>query len=299
MNKLRRRAMENRQKKGTPIKSVLVIDNHNLMFRCIHVAYKHDIMDDNFTYWKYLIMNQLTGFVNKFNPDRLIIAIDDKDYWRKRIYPEYKAHRSESRAKSTVDFEKFFPVAMKFYDDLEKAFPNIMMLKVGECEADDIIAVLTNEIVKKPITVVTTDKDMYQLMKQTHYQQFDPIKGKIVTSLNPQKDLDVKIVMGDRSDNITAIRPRVGAATALKIINEGLEAELEDVEVKERYIRNRQLIDFDYIPTDIVESIKDAYNETEVGAYDGGKVFNFLMANKLGMFLDTYQSSIQNLKELR
>lgn len=295
-----RRAMQGRVPKSErPIKKVLVIDNHNLMFRCIAGAWKHDIMDENFTYWKYLVINQICTFINMFKPDRVIFAMDARNYWRKDIFPEYKATRKKGMDSSDIDFEKFFPVANEFYEELERVFPNVCFLCVERCEADDLIAVLTKHIIKRDITVVTTDKDMYQLMKEDHYQQYDPIKKKIITVLNPQRELDVKIIMGDKGDNISAIQPRTGPATAKKILDAGLELVLEDENVKELYIRNKKLIDFDYIPDKIVGRIKKSYSDFVCGSFNGNNVFNFLMKHRLGMFIDAYQNTVGHFKELR
>ena len=103
--------------------------------------------------------------------------------------------------------------------------PNIMFLRVDKCEGDDIVGVLTNEVIPKTtkITAISNDKDFYQLMVNRNYKQYDPIKKKIIECLNPNKELEIKILTGDKSDNIPAIKYRVGVKTATKINEDGIE----------------------------------------------------------------------------
>jgi 5'-3' exonuclease len=277
----------------------LLFDAHNLMFRTVFVASQQDPTDEKFTYWKFLMLNSIFRAVQQFKPDKVVMALDSRDYWRKDIYPDYKGQRKVARSKSTIDFEKFFPVADKFWEDLRETLTNFYFTRVDKCEADDIIAVLAREI--KPdvnIINISTDKDMYQLMKNKNYQQYDPIKRKIVRSLNPQVDLDMKILQGDSSDNIPSVAPRTGPATAKKILAGGLDNFLINEEVKSNFERNKNLIDFDCIPEHIISKIKKEFGEQELTAYNSRSVYKFLMKNGILRVLEDLQDVIPLIKSV-
>jgi 5'-3' exonuclease len=281
-------------------KTALLIDVHNLTYRCVFVANKEDPLDKKFTYWKYLVLNNILNNIRLYGVDKCILAFDDRNYWRKDLYASYKAQRKAGRDQSPVDFEAFFPVMNEFFDDFKKAFKNIMYLQLPHCEADDIIAVLTRSKLNSfsEIINISTDKDMNQLMIYPNYKQFDPIKKKFVKHINPKKELIMKILTGDKGDNIPAVKPKCGPATAKKMIEHGLENELINKTVKENFERNKQLIDFDCIPKKISTLIEKAYSEYDIKPYDGSSTFNFFVKHRLNVFIDKIQEYTPSLKVL-
>lgn len=291
--------------------NVLIFDMHNLIFRTIHVAnysytqsWSQEVKSgfdgpkamteqDMYFYWKYLMLNSVFTAIRNFSPNKLIFAIDGgKGSWRKDIYPLYKANRKVSRDKSTINFENFFPVLDSFLEDMKKAFKNVYFIRLDRVEGDDIIAILSNDILDKNhnITIVSSDRDLVQLMKHKNVKQFDPLKKTFIKSLNPEKDLLIKIISGDSSDNIPAIKKRCGKATALKIINDGIENHLLDEQTKDNYKRNMQLIDFNLIPISIKTNIKNEYLNYKIEKYDGSHMFNFLIKNRANKLIDDLQS---------
>ena len=77
--------------------------------------------------------------------------------------------------------------------------------------------------------------------------------------IDSRKDLFCKIVAGDKSDNIPSVFPKCGLKTAAKYYDnpELFQKKLESVEgAKETYERNKLIIDFDCIPTELVEGFK-------------------------------------------
>ena len=150
---------------------ILFMDGHNLMFRTVFIANKHDPLDEDFTYWKYLMLNSIFRTIQYHKPSKFVLAFDGSSYWRKDIYPEYKAKRKSARDKSVIDFDKFFPIANQFMEDLPNIFENWYVVRLDKIEADDVIAVGTNDIftTAEEIINISTDKDMYQLMKNKNY----------------------------------------------------------------------------------------------------------------------------------
>ena len=86
----------------------------------------------------------------------------------------------------------------------------------------------------------------------------DLLKSKS-SSGNPEQDLFCKIVSGDKSDNIPAIFKKCGIKTARKYYHDqDLFSKIltETPHAQDLYNLNQTLIDFDYIPTDLVEGFR-------------------------------------------
>jgi len=283
----------------TKKEKVLFFDMHNLLFRSLFVSHGQDPLDKTYGYFKFLVMNGIFKNIKNFQPTKVIIASDSRNYWRRDIYPGYKASRKGMRDKSGIDFDHFFGVYDKFMEDLKEALTMIHFLAVHRCEADDIIAVLTKERFQKDDVVnYSTDKDMYQLFKYKNYTQFDPIKKKFITHLNPARELVLKILTGDRGDDIPGVKSKCGPVTAQQMLDLGLTNSLLNKSMEDNFERNKQLIDFDMIPLEIVEKITSEFDNYHINTYNGGKIFNFLVKYKLNFFIENLQEFTPSLKEI-
>ena len=76
-----------------------------------------------------------------------------------------------------------------------------------------------------------------------------------------EKDLNMKIILGDSADNIPKSIPRCGKKTALTLVNnpKELQKKLENQEIFEQYSLNQLLIDFNYIPKNICDTVIQQY----------------------------------------
>lgn len=283
------------------VERVLIFDYHNLIYRSLFVAFFKSPDDDNFMYWKYLVLNSIFNSIKNFRPNKVVCAIDNhtEKNWRKKVYPDYKANRKAYREESKIDFDKFFEVSNKFTDELRSVFCNMFFLDIEKCEGDDIIGVCCNRLFKTSnVTVISTDKDMIQLMKNPNVKIWDPIQRKYKQSMNPKKDLDIKILTGDKSDFIPGVKKKCGPKTAQKILNGGLENFLLVEENKKNYIRNKILIDLEQIPKEIVRNIEREYKGYDIKEYNGMKLWQFLLTNKMKKHSEDLQIYSPFLKEL-
>jgi 5'-3' exonuclease len=274
--------------------NVLLIDGHNMVYRNVFIADFQVPGDPGFLYWKFLMIQSLLTSIRKFQPKKVILAFDSSYTWRKKIFDEYKAQRKAQRDKSTIDFKKFFIALDAFIEDIKKTFPNIYIIQVKEAEADDVIAVCVKELYKKnKITILSSDKDMRQLTKYKNVSIYDSIKKEYVKVMNPEQELQEKILYGDKqSDNIPPIKRGLGKKTAGKILRGNLLLEYfkkHGDTIKENWERNNTLINFDCIPKEITESIVNAINTYAIGKYDGKAAWNFMIANKIKKFIDELQ----------
>jgi len=279
----------------------LILDCHNFVFRVLFIALSHskkfheDINETGFAYWKYLFTKSMMTTIKQFSPSNVIIATDSSS-WRKDVYSLYKANRKVSRDASAVDFEKFFIIMEEFFNDMKNTITNISFLKIDKCEADDIIAILSKDVIKSNIVIVSTDKDLNQLLQYQNVKQYDPINKKYFNVTNPIQELNIKVLTGDAGDNVPGIMPKCGPVKAAKLINEGLITVTTNSVLMANYTRNRQLIDFNFIPKEISESIKNEYDKYSYKPLDGRKLFNFFIKHKLSAMLEEVQELSDMLK---
>jgi 5'-3' exonuclease len=183
--------------------------------------------------------------------DPIIIIGKDcprSDIWRNEHLNSYKGNR----AKNNV-IKPFFKMA---YDGLFQEVSS-KILYHEKLEADDCIAVATKHYLKNKenhITIITSDTDYLQLIVdrvEIYNAKMKPVRTVKNSTMKADMDLFVKIIMGDKSDNIPPVFPQKrGKAKAKQYYNEPefFKEELKIYNVEEVYKRNKLLIDFSEIP---------------------------------------------------
>ena len=186
--------------KGKPIKKVDGLYKTSEFIR----LFKHKMLND--------LRNIYKG--NKKKYGEMVLALDNHDSknWRKKLYPEYKVKRKAARDKSGVNFPEFFIENNKLLQNIADLF-GFRVLDVKEAEGDDVVAVLTKSFSPiEDILIISMDKDFFQLFELGNVKMFNPIKLKLVPSMNKQDLIEWRvthIIQGDISDNV----PKVVAHT--------------------------------------------------------------------------------------
>lgn len=244
---------------------------------------------------RHMILNSIRMYRQKFGREYgdLVIACDDKNYWRRQIYPYYKANRKKARDKSELDWTKIFEALNKIRAELREVFP-YPTIQVDTAEADDIIATLCElrgaMVSSERVLILSGDKDFNQLQKYPNVEQFDPVRKKWIKADDPYKYVQEHILRGDAGDGIpnvlsdddTFVSGKRQRPLTQKKIDGFLGKSPEefcDGEMLRNYKRNQQLVDFTYIPSDIKTRILD-----ELKAQSGkkrDKLFNYFIQNKL------------------
>jgi len=240
---------------------------------------------------RHTILNSIRMFRNQFAKDygEMVICCDDKNNWRKEVFPEYKANRRKNRENDITDWKTLFELLHEMRDDLTKYFPYKVM-HVDSAEADDIIGVLCSEY-SEEIMIISGDKDFIQLQKYPNVKQYSPITKKMINGVNPGGYLKEHIFKGDVSDGVPNVlspdntftdRLRQKPLGKNKIAS-WMEHEFEDVapndEVKRNYQRNRKLIDLTYAPKELSMEIINTYKEAPFG--DRSKLLNYFIQKRL------------------
>jgi 5'-3' exonuclease len=144
---------------------------------------------------RHMVLSSLRLYKRKFGEEygEIVICCDGPSYWRREIYPHYKAGRRKAREKSAHDWTLIFNSLHKIRDELADNMP-YPVLRFERAEADDVIAAIchvhgTHGLVSgEKILIVSGDKDFAQLQKYANVSQYSPIAKKfIVPDVNPER----------------------------------------------------------------------------------------------------------------
>ena len=264
---------------------------------------------------RHIVLNSIVTLRKKFKKSEygdLVICLDGRKYWRKDIFPHYKAGRKEAREKSKIDWDSVFKIINQLSQDLVDHFP-YKVVSVNEAEADDIIAILskytqTNEQSSigmypepQPVVIVAEDLDFIQLHKYDNVRQYHPRKRKMAIKptvaglleftrehIARAGDDSIPGVLCDPDHFVKEVKTRAPKMSSKRIAEFkalGRDACQNDFE-KANWDRNEQLIDFNFIPDDIEINIIEAYKTANVSG-TRNDVFNYLVKHGCRQLLDS------------
>ena len=223
---------------------------------------------------------------------QVVLCYDDKNYWRREVFPFYKKNRKQEREASKYDWDQVFSVLNTIRDELKGNFP-YKVLQVQGAEADDIVASLCMENAKtdapEKVLILSADKDFIQLHKYDFVCQYDPIRNRWIENADPVMYLQEHIIRGDRSDgipNILTCDDAIVTGKPQKKMSKDKIASLANMSPEDftnfirlrNWKRNAELIDFGRIPEAVVERILSASSKTQVQASVN---LNYFIDNKL------------------
>ena len=251
--------------------------------------------------FRHITLNSLRSFKKQFGEyGEMVVACDDKNYWRKQHFPFYKANRKKAREKSDVDWNQIFNHLNKIREELKENSP-YRVIQVDGVEADDIIATLCIEFgtimnMQEKILILSGDKDFVQLQIYGNVEQYNPVLKKYIKHTNPHKYLREHILKGDRGDGIPNImsedhcivngeRQKSLPAKKIEFLTgiPDVSTVLTKDELK-HFKRNEQLIDLHMIPEDIRQNILTRYNEEANKPKE--KLVTYLKKHKLKLLLE-------------
>ena len=157
---------------------------------------------------RHMILNIIRNHVKNFKAEygEVVLCCDNRKYWRKELFPFYKAGRKKTRDKSDLDWHMIFDMLAKFKQELRENFP-YKVIDVENAEADDIIGTLVPLYAPhQKILILSSDGDFLQLqMYCKNVKQYNPSQKKYVYSVDPLLELKEKIIRGDKGDGIPNI----------------------------------------------------------------------------------------------
>ena len=234
-------------------KKLMIIDGSSLVHRAFYALPLLTTKGGVFTNGVYGFLTMLYRIRDQEQPDYICVAFDRKGPTiRHKEYSEYKG----TRDKTPSELSQQFPILKEILQNL-----GIKTVDMEDYEADDIAGTLARIGEEKGMEVllVTGDKDYLQLATErsqvlitkkgiSEMEGYD--KARIVQDygIDPKQFIDVKGLMGDKSDNIPGV-PGIGEKTALKLVKEfgDMEGVYENIDslsgkkLKENLIENKQI----------------------------------------------------------
>jgi len=240
---------------------------------------------------RHTILNSIRMFRNKFTKDygEMVICCDDKDNWRKEVFPEYKANRRKNRENDPTDWKTLFELLHEMREELTKYFPYKVMY-VDTAEADDIIGVLVDHCEENPTLILSSDKDFIQLQKYQGVRQWSPLQKKFVVG-DPAESLYDKTIRGDTGDGVPNIlssddtlitegkRQTPITKKKMELWRGKKPEEFCNEAMLRNYHRNKTMVDLRETPKSIRINIVNQYDNQEAG--DRSQLLNYFVDKRL------------------
>ncbi len=197
-----------------------LIDGNSLLFRAYYGVHSRLTRRDGTP------IGAVYGFFNMILPifaaaksdDAFVCVFDaSRITFRQDIYPEYKMNRTETPADLLAQ-------GVMIRDGLAQM--EIPVLCVPGVEADDVIATLAHQNTSTQTRVITSDKDLMQLVSDRVFL-YDGMKAHDIRAndvlekfgVRPDQVIDVQSLMGDSTDNVPGVRG-IGPKKASELINQ-------------------------------------------------------------------------------
>jgi hypothetical protein len=244
---------------------------------------------------RHMVLNSIRMYKTKFGAEygKMVIACDSTNYWRRQLFPYYKANRKKSQAASELDWKAIFECLNKIRDEITEYFP-YTTIRTDTAEADDVIATLCREYgnTNEKILILSGDKDFQQLQRFMNVKQYNPVMKKFVTCNDPDKFLKEHIIKGDSGDGIpnflsddnclvTGVRQKPITQKKLDSwVNKNPEEFCDSLTQLRNYKRNQQLIDLNMIPDVVYKQIIDSYTAQQ-DKKTNPNLMNYFISNRL------------------
>jgi 5'-3' exonuclease len=241
-------------------------------------AYPEEPLEDPFQNtifvekFKKIFIENLQQIPKKLNIDKnispiLFVGKDCKreNIWRNEFFPQYKANRIHDGFMGGPFFK------MAYEEELFCKGGAKSILYHEKLEADDCIAISVKHLLKKypecNIYIITSDRDYLQLNSHNvhlYNLAFKNIAENKSSTGNAEIDLEIKIIMGDISDNIPSVFPKCGPKTAQKCVADPeyfKKKMANNSDYYKQYELNKKIVNFNNIPQELVDVFMVSINK--------------------------------------
>ena len=300
----------------TTEKKLLLIDGSSIAFRAFFALYTQI---DRFVAPSGLHTNAIFAFhtmlgnvLEAVQPTHVLVAFDaGKTTFRTEMYAEYKG----GRAKTPDEFREQMP----FIKEMLEA-QGIRHYELVNYEADDIIGTLASQAEKSgfdKITVVSGDRDLTQLTTEkttveitikgvAELETYTPTYLYEKLGLTTEQFIDLKALMGDKSDNIPGVT-KVGEKTGIKLLLEhgsldGIYDHVDDMKtskLKENLINDREqaFLSRELATIDLDSPIEISLADTLYAGSDYDKLKAFYKEMGFHKFLENLEGATEKVVE--
>jgi hypothetical protein len=273
---------------------------------------KDNSVDINVPLIRHMILNSIRSYKNRYGKEfgEVVIACDNRHYWRREVFPHYKAGRKKSRDDSGLDWSSIFDALNMVRDEIDEFMP-YPVINIHGAEADDVIGALAEYsqtastegklfASAEPFLVISGDHDFAQLQKFPNVSQYSPGKKKMIKITEPAHNVLMEhIIIGDRGDGVpnmlsdddtfvTESKRQRPIRTVLKEEwKKQQPSEWVTGEMAHGYKRNKRLVDLSMTPQEIKDGIVDSY-EAQQGK-GRADLFGYFVAKQLTGMMDVIE----------
>ena len=203
----------------------LIFDSKFIVYRTLNTQY-HLTEGEVKTGIYYGFLNTIKSLTKKFKPDNIILMHDSHSSLRREIYPEYKVKRNNSLQKN----ENLVLQMNTIYEEYDKLIEAMDFLGFASyykegIEADDLFYYFVNQWNNEKNIIVSSDGDLYQLLKKDHVEMYNLNTKKIYNEksftdeygLHPHQWALAKAIGGCKSDSVKVIAG-ISPETAIKYL---------------------------------------------------------------------------------
>jgi 5'-3' exonuclease len=208
----------------------ILVDTANTFFRARHVI--RGDASEKIGMAVHITLNSIKKAWNDFDGTHVVFCLEGRS-WRKDHYAPYKRNRKELADAMTPTEQEENKLFWECYDDFVdfiKTKTNVTVLQNSRCEADDLIARWIDRHSDQQHVIISTDKDLNQLIAP-NVRQYNGVTEETITldgyfdkKGNPVIDKKTrehrktetaewtifeKAMRGDPSDNIFSAYPGV------------------------------------------------------------------------------------------
>ena len=194
-----------------PNPKLVLIDGHSLAFRAFHaLPLDMSAPTGELTNAVFGFTSMLLNVLREQGPEYVAVAFDVGRTFRHAMYDAYKGHRERMPDELRSQVERIKQVVETL---------NIPIFTAEGFEADDVLATLARQAAAQgtDAMIVTGDRDILQMVDEhisvlTSGRRFsdtiiyDPAAVQEKYGLRPDQLVDLKALLGDKSDNIPGVK---------------------------------------------------------------------------------------------
>ncbi len=224
-------------------------------------------------------LTTLHKYYRQYNPN-LVIMTFDRPNWR-YLYTRsdacisgkiYKGHRRQTMTPAERQRYENFRLHLQDFETIMRDHTGIVCLAADMLEADDLMAGVAKRYRDEAeVYLVSSDKDLMQLLRHENVVLIDPATGKRRTLVDYNNDADYfiyhKCLRGDAGDNVQSAFPRIRSTRIEKGYTDPFEHENimnhtwsdhrgKEISVRELFLENQLLMDLTEQPEDIQNLIE-------------------------------------------
>lgn len=244
------------------MKKLYLVDVSSMFFRAFYAVRALSNSKGMPTNAIYGFLSMSVKLLKDVKPDYMVYCYDQPGpSFRKEIYPEYKANRSET----PEDLVPQIPYIKRLTEML-----GIPGIGKEEYEADDVIGSLVQFGLKNQleVVIVSGDKDFAQLVSD-RVKIFDTMKDVVFDptaveekwGVRPDQFIDYLAITGDSSDNIPGVRG-IGPKGAQKLLEkfetlDGIYQNIKLIKTPSQVQKLEECREQAYLSKKLVEIVKD------------------------------------------